>query len=310
MKVIIVGAGAVGSLLGGLLSKEHEVHLLGRGAHVRAIMEGGLRVEGMTAAHLCIAATDDPGALPRDADLLVFTVKAYDTIEAARSVRGVPAAGTPVLSLQNGMGNVEALVSAFGAGPVVAGITVIAVNRPAPGVVIHAAPGRAVVGRSEGEPDGTVERVASALSAALPVTTSANMVGEIFLKAIANAAINGLTALHRVRNGVLMERQDLMAEMDAIVAEAELVARAHRIVLPVDDVREHVHDIVRMTAANVSSMLQDVESRRRTEVDFINGAISRMGWASGVPTPRNDMVVAAIRRIEAGYTASRAERRT
>jgi len=298
MKVLIVGAGALGSLVGALLDPAHDVRLLGRGEHIRTIASEGLRVEGLTRSHIHPPVAEIPEAITSPPDLMVFTVKAYDTKAAARATIDLCGHNTLVLTLQNGLGNVEILQETFGREHVLAGVTSMGAHRTAPGRIVHAGAGRTIIGRPVGAPDGAVKRLARILNGSFPVEIGGDMRGEIHLKALANAAINPLTAIHRIRNGEILRHPDLMRRMDAVIEESLAVYSAAGIGFPVSDPRSFVYGVVRGTAENRSSMLQDVERGHRTEIDQINGAIAVMGRKHGIPTPENDSLVEAIHLIE------------
>jgi len=301
MEIVVVGAGALGSLVGGRLSGHHEVHLLGRGPHIEAIRDGGLTLTGLTESEIGLPASDNTGDMPHNPDLMIFTVKAYNTREAARVTHDLAGPRTRVLTLSNGLCNTEILQDEFGTHRTIAGVTSMAANRIDHGVVAHAGVGQTVIGRPDGKIDDEVLEIADVLRLASPLETSENMCGVLHQKAIANAAINPLTAIHSIPNGQLLERAGLREKMEAIVAEGSVVTGARGITLPSDDILGYVLGIVRNTSDNRSSMLQDIEKRRPTEIDYINGAFCQYGKEVGVRTPVHLELVRAVHEIERAY---------
>jgi 2-dehydropantoate 2-reductase len=301
MEIIVVGAGALGSLVGGLLSETEDVHLLGRGPHIEAIRSNGLTLTGLTEREIELPASDNTRDMPTNPDVMIFTVKAYNTREAARVTHDLAGPRTRVLTLSNGLCNTEILQDEFGVHRTIAGVTSTAANRIDDGIVVHAGKGLTVIGRPDGSIDDDVLEIAGVLRHASPIETSDNMCGVLHQKAIANAAINPLTAINGIPNGQLLEREGLREKMEAIVAEGSEVTGARGVALPSGDILEYVLGIVKNTARNRSSMLQDIEKCRPTEIDYINGAFCQYGREVGVPTPVNLEIVRAVHDIESKF---------
>ncbi len=303
MKIVVVGAGAMGTLFGGLLALGgHEVSLIGRRPEVVAAIEGeGVSiVRGDTRQSVKLRATlnaADAGL----ADLVLIFVKAYDTLQAARVALPVIGAETVVLTLQNGLGNVEAITSVVGTGRVIAGVTAYGATLIGPGLVRHAGNGQTVLGELDGRETDRLRSVAEALrQAGIAVELSGAVDSLIWGKLVVNAAINPLTALLGLRNGQLLESAETRALMEVLAREAVAVATVQGIVLPHQDPVENVKVVCERTASNRSSMLQDVERGIQTEIDYINGAVVREGAACGVPTPANWTVTQLVRALSKG----------
>jgi len=228
-------------------------------------------------------------------DLVVMMVKAYDTGDAiANSTSAVSEQGV-VLTLQNGLGNLEVLQEAFGAERVLGGTTASGAYRAGDDQVVVAGVGRIALG---GEDRCAAERVCELFGAAgLPAEVSDDVQAILWTKAIVNAAINPLGALTRLRNGQLLETPELRMLMGRVVHEACRVALAAG-VGPGEDAVAVVEDVARTTANNRCSMLQDLAAGRPTEIDYINGYIGSLGRELGCPCPVNMMLkdlVAAVR---------------
>ena len=286
MDVVVFGAGSLGSLLGGLLARVHDVTLVGRPPHVERIRERGLRVTGTVEATVRPDARTD---CPPSADLALVTVKAYDTADAARSLADCDL--HCALSLQNGLGNERTLAAALDA-PVLAGTCTYGARLTAPGEVACTGVGEVVLGAREGGPSPVADRVGRAFEAADVVARVAeDMPRRLWEKLAVNAGINAPTALARVANGALYdgEGSDVMR---AAAREVAAAARAEGVDLSDETTVEAVERVAAATADNRSSMLQDVERGRRTEVDSINGVVA------GPDTPVNATLTALLRAWE------------
>jgi 2-dehydropantoate 2-reductase len=304
MKVLVFGAGSVGSAVGALLAAKHAVTLLCRPDHVKAINERGLRVTGkreMLVKNITGVMDLDGVEAP---DLVLLTVKAYDTASAAKALKEVVSPRTVVVSLQNGLDNIDIVQGAFGERAVV-GLTSIGITMLGPGEVRWAGEGDTVMGSPSGH-KGTAQRVASILTeAGLPTRTTDDIRSEVWLKAIVNASINPITALVRKENGAILEIPELLALSQAACAEGARAAEANGIALSCADPFDRVREVLRSTASNRSSMLQDVERGKRTEIDQINGALAEKGEGKGVPMPVNRALWALVRsQLSADYPLS------
>jgi 2-dehydropantoate 2-reductase len=296
MDVLIFGAGSLGSLLGGLLARAHDVTLVGREPHVGIVRRDGLRITGVESLTVRPAATTDGAGL--GADLALVTVKAYDTEAAARTL----ASGDVdvVCSLQNGMGNEDVLAAHLDV-PILAGTATYGARLAEPGHVEWLGRGRVTVGPWRPDDDvETAERVAAAVRAAgLDAAVTPDARGRLWEKLAVNAAINPITALARVENGALVSGE-LAALAKAAGVETARVARADGISVSDGTVTTAVEDVVDDTARNRSSMLQDVVAGRRTEVDAINGYVVDRAAATGESVPVNRTLATLLRGWEAG----------
>jgi len=305
VRVVVFGAGGVGMYLGSALATQHDVTLIGRRENVDAICSRGLIVRGLTERTVHLAASVDlEGVSPPD--LLLLTVKSYDTAEAIEVCRSWTLPHTKVLSVQNGLGNVEALDAwigprAFG------GVASFGVTWEAPGQVRHAGAGMLVVGTLSGSPDAVREIVELLRSCGLEAEPTDNLLGELWGKVIINAAINPLTALVHRPNGYLLENPSLRTLMEGLSAEAWRVAEASGIRLPSGDWVERTRRVAAATAQNRSSMLQDLERGRRTEIEAITGEVVRQARALGVSVPLNESILHLLLAAERGQ-ASRQKR--
>ncbi|MFC4359846.1 ketopantoate reductase family protein [Halobium salinum] len=299
MDIVVFGAGSLGSLLGGLLARAHDVTLVGRDPHVSTVRKDGLRIEGEVEADV------DPDAdttAPESADLVLVTVKSYDTAAAVEALADGDYGA--VCSLQNGL--TEERLAELDA-PVVAGTASYGARLRESGLVDCTGVGRVVVGGLDRGPDPVAERVGRAFRAAdVRTLVASDMPRRRWEKLAVNAGINATTALCRVENGALVggdppgkgENAPRLAREAA--HETARVARAEGVPLSNRQARAAVERVASATATNRSSMLQDVESRSRTEVDALNGAVVDRAERHDVGVPTNRTLTRLLRAWERG----------
>ncbi|MFB6081465.1 MAG: ketopantoate reductase family protein [Halanaeroarchaeum sp.] len=297
MHVVVLGAGAMGSLFAGRLAgTDASVTLLGHASeHVATVDRDGLVLQETdgTRRTLDLDVTTD-NARASEADLLLVAVKSYDTADAMADVVD-HLADADVLTVQNGLGNAETIADFVPAARVIAGTTSHGATRPDPGRVRHAGAGATRVGRYFVDNDDTVERVASLLSAAgIQTSVVENVRDAVWEKVLVNVGINAPTALARVRNGDLLRSSAGERVLADAVREGVAVAEAEGIDVPADVV-DVVRSVARETASNRSSMRQDLEAGRRTEIEALNAAVVRRGDAHGIRTPVNRTLVSLVR---------------
>ena len=295
MEIVVFGAGSLGSLVGGVLAREHDVTLVGREEHVRAVEEDGLRLEGAIEDRVEPSATTDGTELR--GDLAVVTVKAFDTAEAAEAL----ATGSfdAALSLQNGMGNEEVLAEQVDA-TILAGTATYGAIRTEPGVVECTGLGEVVLGTREGGESAVADRVGEAFTAAgLETAVSSDMPNRLWEKLAINAGINATTALADVDNGAICggEANELAR---AATRESARLARTEGVRLSNREALETMEAVATATAANTSSMRQDLLAGRPTEIDAINGYVAARADVHGLTAPTNRTLTRLIRAWERG----------
>jgi len=299
MKILVFGAGSVGSFIGGLLSEKYDVTLLGRKHHMDAIEANGLRMTGKTEKLVHPKVWHSLGDL-KDIDLIILTVKAHNTATAMNDMVPYIRDDTIVLSLQNGLDNVETIRRMMKKdGHILSGITSHGIRRGDDGHIHHAGHGETVIGETVPSGRGFAERITEMFnSAGIQTRVTQNICGEMWAKAIVNAGINPITAITGLSNGYLLKVPTLTALLERTCSEAIQVASAAKIRLPPCNIIEKTKDVARRTEENRSSMLQDIERGRRTEICSINGYIAEMGKRHGVDTPVNSTLTALVKGIE------------
>lgn len=295
MEIVVFGAGSLGSLLGGLLARAHDVTLVGRDPHMAAIAEDGLRIRGAVDDH--VSPTAVTSARGCDADVAIVTVKAYDTDAAVTALGSNHYAA--VLSLQNGL--TEERLAAGLEATVLAGTATYGARLAAPGVVECTGRGRVAIGRHGGGTDLWAERVGKAFrDVGATVLVATDMPRRRWEKLAVNAAINPLTALTRVENGALADTP-LNSIARSAARETAQTARACGVELTDDRAIAAVESVVDATATNRSSMLQDVERGSRTEIGAICGAIVDRATERGVDVPTIELLNALVSGWERGH---------
>jgi 2-dehydropantoate 2-reductase len=308
MKTVILGAGAMGSMMGGLLARGgNEVVLVDVATEiVQAIEQDGLKIEDKTGQQLIVKlkAANDPKQIG-PADLLIVFVKCYHTETAVRQAAPMIGPNTIVLSLQNGWGNADLIRKLTGPERLLVGVSYHSAVLLAPGHVLHAGQGPTYLG----ELDGSVSARVSALtelfgSAGISITASSNVLNEIWSKLALNAVTLPTSASIRITADQLLRTREMESLMEGLLTEVVAVARAQNISLNFDERWQAIRNLLSRLAPNTKgSMLQDVERRRQTEIDVINGAIVEAGARFGIPTPYNQSMLSLIKALEQSFVA-------
>jgi 2-dehydropantoate 2-reductase len=306
MKVAVIGAGAMGSLFGALLAEGGaEVTLLDlREDHVDAVRRNGLQIEdrdGRTRT-VPLSATVQAGEVGRVELALIF-VKATHTPSAAATAAAVVERTGTVLTLQNGMGNAETIAAAVAPEQIVAGTTSHGATLLGAGRIRHAGSGSTIIGAwTAGEAgrarsDGLAEFFATA---GIETQSVADVHAVLWEKLMVNVGINAITALTGIRNGELLDLDATRHISRAAVEEASRVAAAREIEIR-PDIIAHVFKIATATGPNRSSMGQDVDHRRTTEITAINGFIVKAAEELGIQVPVNRTLTALVETLQAHY---------
>jgi 2-dehydropantoate 2-reductase len=306
VNVCVIGCGAVGSLFAANLAQLDEVEVWAYdldAEHVAAINQHGLRLSGAGDVVGVVRATVDPGELP-PADFGIVATKAMHT-GAAVGAASSALENASVASVQNGVGNEEAIAEHVA--KVIRGTTFPAGRIVEPGHVQWDVKGDTTLGPFESSPAPMAEVVLLAEActrAGLPTNAVPDARGPQWRKLIFNAATNPIGALTGLTHGRVCEREDLRRLVSALVDEGQAVAAAMGVELDADP-EELIDHAAKPEVAydHKASMLQDVEARRATEVDYLNGGIVRFGREHGVSTPLNEAIAALIKGLEASWTS-------
>ena len=304
MRVCIVGCGAVGSLFAANLAQLEDVEVWAYdlfGEHVEAINRAGLRLSGAGDVLGRLQATSDPASLPA-CDFGIVATKAMHTAAAVEATAAAFTGGC-VATVQNGLGNEEAI--ARFAERVIRGTTFPAGKLVEPGHVQWDVKGDTTLGPFEPRPApfAEVERLADACTrAGMPATAVRDARGPQWRKVIFNAATNPVGALTRLTHGRVCDDPGLRRLVSGLVDEGKAVAAAQGISLDADP-EELIDHAAKPEVAydHKASMLQDVEARRPTEIDYLNGGIVGFGREHGVPTPLNRAIWSLVKGLEQSW---------
>lgn len=297
-KIMVMGAGALGSLFGGLVANAgYDVTLVAREWHVAAIRKHGLRISGLTEITVDVKAVTSPEAA-EPPDIVLFTVKSYDTETAAKQLKPCIHEETAVVSLQNGLGNEERLSEILGAEHVLGGVTSYGALLKEPGHVAHTGVGDTFIGELDGEISKRALRICEILNdGGIKAEAVADVRKKIWEKLIVNAAINPITAIARVRNEGLLHGE-LRWLMEATAREAASVARCAGVNIDVEAAVKKAVEVATKTGKNESSMLQDIKRGKRTEIDAISGEIVKLAEKFGIEAPINKTLHALVKNMK------------
>lgn len=301
MRILVMGAGAIGSVVGGFLAQAgHAVTLVGRRAHMDAVREHGLRVRGIWGDHYITAletAEEVDAVRERSFDLILITVKSYDTAAAAVAIGPLLTEDTLVCSYQNGLGNAETIAAVAGWRRTIGARAIYGVWLPEAGVaeVTVIANPTAIGSYDPATPEARMRAIVQAMDdAGLPTVYTDRIETVLWGKVAYNCALNPLSALLDVPYGALLDTEHTRSMLAEIVHELYAVASAKGIALeppaPGDYVTLLFDELIPPTAGHYASMREDVRRHRRTEIDALNGAIVRYGQETGVPTPTNGVL--------------------
>lgn len=313
MDIAILGAGAMGCVYGGFLSEsgENKVTLIDiRQDHIAAVNERGLiinTVDGEKRLNNLRGVRSAAEAGP--ADLVIVFVKALATETAMGQALNLIKPETMVLTMQNGLGNVEKLCRVVKPEQVIGGISSFGAAMSGPGEVSLRGVGESVFGELDGRISPRLENLKRVFDrAGLRAGLTNNVLGRIWTKLISNLGLNAPCALLNFKNGQLLDYPETEALTEAAVREAVAVAQAEGIRLETDDPIAYARKVIKNTGRNTCSMLQDIMAKRQTEITVINGAVVELGRKHGIPTPVNMVLTNLVRALEKSYLARAGEK--
>ena len=310
LTILVAGLGALGTVFATLLKEAgHQVHALTREKYLPALADRRLQVTGIWGGHEAVLDGIHGSIEPLrniSFDLIILTVKSYDTVAAIEQVKPLVGKGTFVIVAQNGYGNYESVAAAVGKERALLARVIFGVKLPAPGraeVTVIADDVRI------GQPDHAVDpervkAIAAAINAAgIPTAYAGNVGAILWDKILYNAALNPLGAVLECTYGQLAEHAETRQIMDRIIEEVFLVAQAYNMPLnwkTADEYKAHFYTrLVPPTARHFPSMYYDVRSGKRLEIDALNGAVVRLAAEKGISVPVNGTITALIKAKEA-----------
>jgi 2-dehydropantoate 2-reductase len=298
MNIVIFGAGAIGSFFGALLSKQSNVILLGRKAHVKAINANGLQIKGLTKEKLKINAVDEVKKIDFKIDLLILSVKSYDTLKAIKDSKPLIDDDTVVLSLQNGLGNIELISKIVKQENILAGTTTNGVIFSKPGTIIHTGYGQTKLGELDGKKTKRIILINKMFNEVGIITNVCNdILKELWIKAIINSSINPLTTIFDCKNGYLRKNPVLNKLVEKICEESTNIAKSNKITLDKNKMINITKDVISKTADNYSSMHQSYFKSKKTEIDSINGRLLDIAKKNNIDCSMNEFLVYCIKSL-------------
>lgn len=306
MKIVIIGPGALGSLIAATLAAgdDNDVWLLDHDQDRAAVINGTLLLttaEGEYAR--TVSATADSHVIG-PADVVLVCVKSRDVEKGLKNALPILEKHTTLVTFQNGISHLDALASIPLPLPPAIGVTALGATLKKPGHVCHGGSGITRMGFpaavSPASQEGLDRVITLFRQAGLEAQSVGNILDYVWAKLLVNVGINALTVIHDCRNGALLDIPAAREDLGRAVEEGMRVAESLHITLPADPVGQTMA-VCRATADNISSMLQDVRRHRPTEIEAINGALLKKGEEAGIDMPVNRKLVKRIKEIEAGY---------
>ncbi|MFA5200085.1 MAG: 2-dehydropantoate 2-reductase [Candidatus Omnitrophota bacterium] len=307
MKIAIVGPGAIGCLFAAFLTKSKEdVWLLDKNKENAAkLNESGISVDGLNGSWQVKVKTTANISDIGKTDLVLICVKSFNTKKACEQIGPLLNNNTKILTLQNGIGNIEIISEAAGEDRVIAGVTNEGATLIEPGKIRHAGKGETIIGTIDGKTPVEMRAIREAFNkAGFETKMSRDIKSLLWSKLIINVGINALSAITRLPNGKLIQFEGTKRILRDAVTEATRIVKRKRIKLIFDDPLAKVEAVCESTSSNLSSMLQDVLRKKRTEVDFINGVIVRLGQELGIDVRTNKFLLDLVNTIEQTYKQS------
>ena len=301
-KVAVVGAGAVGGYFGGMLARAGvPVVLIGRPAFAEAVNKNGLRIDSTKFQETVRVEAASEISAAAGADIVLFCVKTTDTAAVSRELKKHISPESVVVSLQNGVNNVEEIRDASGI-EAIPSVVYVAAAMPVPGVIKHLGRGDLVVGPA----NERTEQLASYLASGdVPCRVSDIIEGELWTKLVWNCALNAVSALGRSTYGEIYASAGARRLVENLVYEVLSVARAKGVHPPgLDDPKAALAGAMKIAeqmSGTRSSTAQDMVRNKKTEIDSLNGYVAKLGEKLGVPVPANQAMHALVKLVEATY---------
>jgi len=300
MKTVIIGAGAMGSLFGGLLSRSgEEVWLVDIWKdHIDTLRSRGLSLEEKGETHTVRVNATTDFTSPGKADLVLIFVKAYHTEKAASDALALEKEDTVFLTLQNGLGNEEAICRKVDRKKVILGVTSHGATLLGPGHIRHAGWGKTYLGELDGKVTDRVAQITQRFqNARIETEVSPHIHDLVWEKLLVNVGLNALAALTGLKNGQVLDYPETLRLLEALVSEAVAVARKKGVRVK-DNPVDRVKAVLEATRENRCSMGQDFDYKRRTEIDAINGAVVGEAGRLGISVPYNLMITDLVKVIQ------------
>lgn len=296
MKILVMGGGAIGSLFAGLLSKNNYVTLIGRKDHVDKINKNGLKIIGKTSMNVKIPAFDSLDKINFQPDLILLTVKSYDTEMAIIELLKILGRKTLLLTIQNGLDNLHKMKGKLKKEQIIAGTTTNGAIFDSPGVINHTGEGYTYIGEINGGITQRIKKITNVFNiAGIKTKTSKDILKEIWIKAIVNSCINPLTAFFEIENGYLIENKILEKILEKICEESTKIANTQGFIFSSEEMIRNTKHVIMDTKKNRSSMYQSLIMGKKTEIDSINGKLVEIGKKNKANFSLNEILINLVK---------------
>jgi 2-dehydropantoate 2-reductase len=296
MKALVMGSGAVGGYFGGRLAQAgHDVTFVARGEHLRAIQESGLHIKSAQGDVLLRSPALEKPEKAGVVDLVLFTVKTYDSESAARLIKPCVGPDTVVLSLQNGIDAVEKIGAVVGEERVLPGAAYVWAVVKAPGVIDHSGGGRFVFGEPRGGTSPRAEAIVQAFAKGGVAATLSTDIARVLWEKYATVCANGLTASTRLTVGQIRSHPEARRLQRMVLEEVVALGRAAGVALEPGFI-EHLQGVIDNYGADSrTSLYHDLAAGKRMEIEGLHGTAVRLGQRFGIPTPMSFAIYAHLR---------------
>ncbi|MFH1540966.1 MAG: 2-dehydropantoate 2-reductase [Elusimicrobiota bacterium] len=302
MKIAIIGSGAMGTLFAGLLSKSaNDIYLLTKNKKAeKTIKKNGIKISGITKITIShsnpkLKITSNPIEISQP-DLIIIFVKSYDTVFAVASIKKMMCKNTTVLTIQNGLGNYEILSKFLNKKRIISGTTSESSTFIKQGKVIHTGSGETIIEKSGKNISKQIADIFNACG--IKTILSDKIISVKWSKLVLNCAINPVAAISNVKNGEIIKRKNLFETAVESGKEVVLVAKKLKIKILFDDVAKKIEEICSATSENTNSMLADILSKKKTEIDFLNGTVVNIAKKLKIPVPVNKSLFEIIKKYD------------
>lgn len=299
-KIVVMGAGAVGGYFGGrlLFSDVNDVFFIARGEHLKALQKKGLTVRSIDGDfNYWVRASDQISDYKDKTDLILFTVKSYDTDSAVKQIKPIASDSTQILTIQNGLENYDKLVDAFGAERVIRGICRVGAMVVEPGLINHTSLGDIVIGESDGSTSKRLSFVKKLFDEVnVKCTISEDIDKAVWIKFAQNAIFNMVTVIAEVTVDKLFENENTVHLCNAMYDEIALLAERYKIHFTEQDYR-NIMEKTKELGAFKTSTYQDRLRGKPLEYETFTGAILRMAKERNVTLPYNESIYGILKLL-------------
>jgi 2-dehydropantoate 2-reductase len=301
-KIYVLGSGAVGCFFGGMLARSHyDVTLIGRSDRALAIGEGGLVMDCQTFNETVGIKASDDISLLSDADLVLLCVKSPDTEKAIKDIASILSKEAVVLSLQNGVANVD-IASQIISNPIYPAVVYVACAMVGDRMMKHHGRGELLVGSIHGNTLLDSENLSEICrlfeSASVPCITSPDILKGMWLKFLVNCSYNGISGIGQISYGEMVKVPEIVKLIDGITEEFLKIAAQKGIHITKQEATAANDAIAKTMSTQISSTAQDLKLAKKTEIDYLNGHIVQLGKEYKIPTPLNESIYAMVKMME------------